>query len=125
MASRLFQFQYSYERDLVHIHAKISIGATGAPTLSNAKGIASIIRNSAGNYTLTLKDNYYLFMGLHAQFLSNGGAPAAPIVAVDAEDVDGDKTIDIVCYDADTPAATDPANGEVMLLHIILRSAST
>jgi hypothetical protein len=122
--SRLFQFSYSYERDLVRIPLKISIGSSGAPTVSNGKGLASIGRNSAGNYTLTLKDNFFLLMGLNARFLSGASAPAAPSVNIVSESVSSSKQIIIQCRDI-AGAAADPASGEIMMLEVVCRNAST
>ncbi len=125
MASRLFQFRYSYERDLCDIQAKVSIGASGAPTLSLAKGIVSMVHNSAGNYTISLKDQFYLLTDVKVSFISGSSAPAAPIVNVVSEQVNNaSPSLIIQCRDL-SGAAADPASGEVMLLHIQCRSSST
>lgn len=126
MASRLFQFRYSYERDLVDIQAKIDIGASGAPTLSLAKGIVSMTRNSAGNYTIVLKDQFYLLTDVKASFISGSSAPAAPDMNVVSEQVNSSSSPSLIIQFRDIAGlAADPANGEVMLLHIQCRSAST
>jgi len=122
--SRLFQFSYSYERDLAHIVPKISIGASGAPTIVNGKGVVSVVRNSAGNYTLTLKDPFYLLMGVSCTSISGSSAPAAPILNVVSETVNSTKTIIIQLRDS-AGVATDPASGEILMMHILLRMAST
>ena len=125
MASRLFQFRYSYERDLCDIQAKISIGAAGAPTLSLAKGIVSMVRNSAGNYTINLKDQFYLLTKVDVDYISGASAPAAPRMNIVSEQVNNaSPSLIIQCRDA-SGVVTDPANGEVMLLHIQCRSSST
>lgn len=136
-SSRLFQFRYSYQRDLVDIHAKISFGASGAPTLvtassgqqgtvSLAKGIVSITRNSAGKYTLVLKDNYFQLMGMQAAFVGVSGVPAAPIVNVFSEQVSNVTTPSLIiqCLDA-AGAAADPDDTSSMLLHLVFMNAST
>jgi hypothetical protein len=122
--SRLFQFSYSYERDLVRIPMKISIGASGAPTIVNGKGLVSITRNSAGNYTLVMKDVYNVFMGMDVMFISGSSAPAAPSVNMVSEAISSTKAIVIQCRNI-SAAATDPASGEVMLIEIVCRNAST
>lgn len=126
MASRMFQFQYSYERDLAQLDLKINIGASGAPTVNLGKGLTSITRNSAGNYTLVLKDVHNKLMGVSAAFISGASAPAAPAINVVSEAVNtvGTQTVVIQCRNA-AGAATDPASGEVMLLQILCRDAST
>lgn len=126
MASRLFQFDYKYERDLVRIVAKITIGNTGAPTLTNAKGIASMTRDAAGKYTVNLKDNYFLFMRANASFISGTSAPAAPSMNVVSEQVNSASAPKVVIQFRDIAgSAADPASGEVMLLEIVMRMAST
>lgn len=120
-----FQFRYSYERDLADIQAKITIGAAGAPTLTLAKGIASMTRNSAGNYTIVLQERFYLLTDMKVSFLSGASAPAAPLVNLVSEQVNNaSPSLIIQCRDV-AAAAADPAAAEVMLLHIQCRSAST
>lgn len=124
--SRLFQFRYSYERDLVDIFAKVTFGASGAPTLSNAKGVTSITHNSAGKYTIVLKDNFNLLMSVTNSQMVASGAPAAPNFYVVSETVNTVATKNIVIQFADSAGvATDPASGEVSRLHIVCRNAST
>ncbi len=126
MASRLFQFQYSYERDLTHIVAKITIGSSGAPTLTNAKGIVSMTHTGTGAYTIVLKDNYYLFMSASASFISSTSAPAAPSLNVVSETVNSSSAPSVLIQMRDIAgAAADPASTEVMLLHLVMRNAST
>lgn len=120
-----FQFRYSYERDLTDVQAKVTIGTTGAPTLTLAKGVLSMTRNSAGNYTIVLKDRQYLLTDVKASFISGSSAPAAPDVNVVSEQVNNaTPSLIIQCRDI-AGAAADPASGEVMLLHIQVRSSST
>lgn len=41
------------ELNPVKLWAVVAIGASGAPTLTRGKGISSVVRNSAGKYTVT------------------------------------------------------------------------
>jgi len=126
MASRLFQFNYTYERDMVTIHAKVAIGASGAPTLNTtlSKGIVSITRNSAGQYTLVMKDQMNKLMSVEACVLSSTGISASPNVGVKTDNVNGTTpSVTIVCSTGGT--ATDPGSGETLLLTIHCRQAST
>lgn len=125
MASTLYQFRYSYERDLVDIQAKIAIGASGAPTLTRARGIVSMTRNSAGNYTVVLKDRAFLFMVARASFISGSSAPAAPLMNVVSEQVNNSTPSLIIQFRDIAGAAADPASGEVLLLQIENRNSST
>lgn len=126
MARMKFQFRYSYERDLCDLQAKITIGASGAPTLTLAKGIVSMTRNSAGNYTIVLQEQFYLFTDMSASYISGASAPAAPFTNVVSEQVNNatSPSLIIQCRDI-AGAAADPASGEVMLLRLQFRSAST
>lgn len=132
MNSRLFQFRYSYERDVAEIFLKVAIGASGAPTIVNGKGVVSITRNSAGKYTILLKDNWYVLMGLSMTTTVASGMPAAPVMFMVSEQVNNVSTPQLVVQcagatDASTTTlvATDPGDGETLLIKIAVRSAST
>lgn len=118
--AQFFQFRYSKERMMIDLYCKVAIGSTGAPTLvtGSRKGIASIVRNSAGNYTVTLSDVYNRILGANFNFVASAG-PAAPLVSVVSETVSGSKTVIIQCADI-AGDATDPASGEVMLINLAL-----
>lgn len=125
---RLYQFQYSYERDLVAIYARISIGAAGAPTLVGGpgKGVVSVTRSSAGKYVIALQDNFNKLMMLEPNLFVAAGAPAAPNVYLAAEQV-ASLTAPSITIQCATPAgtATDPASGEILLIEITCRNSST
>lgn len=122
--SQFFQFRYSKERDVVELFLKVSIGASGAPTIVQGKGITSITRNSAGNYSILLPDTYNMMLDMNAIFLSGASAPAAPGVNIVSETVASTKIVRIQCRDV-AAAAADPASGEVLMLRIAVRNAST
>lgn len=123
MANRRFrQFQYSLENKVVNIFGKVAIGAVGAPTISAAdsKGIASIARNSAGKYTITMEDYYVKFLGLQATILLSAGAPAtgssvqAVVRSVSPQSA---KTVVVEFVDS-TGAAIELTNGATVYLHV-------
>ena len=60
MANRRFNIVQALSRETKLIYAKATIGAAGAPTLvvNNSLGVASIVRDSAGVYIVTLDDKY-------------------------------------------------------------------
>lgn len=123
---RMFQFRLSLQRDIVDLSLKAAIGATGAPTISttDAKGITSITRNSAGKYTILLQDNYAALMSAQVTVL-NATASAAPITQLISEQVSNATTPQVVvqCLDA-AGAAADPDNGATLMVSIMLRNAS-
>lgn len=127
MANRMFsQLQLSLEKAVVKLWAKVAIGATGAPTLSaaNSKGISSITRAAAGNYTITLQDKYVKLLGFQCTFMDAAGLPDAPMVALDT-DTDVTATSPIIHFYTASSAgvAADPANGETMYIEITLSNS--
>ena len=126
MANRyLYQFRGSFEAGIVTIYAKISFGASGAPTLvsNECKGISSIVRNSAGNYTINLMDPYVRTLMAEQKFLDSS-APAASSMYIVQDNVSSNPGANIVIQLANGSVATDPASGEVMLLRIDLKNSS-
>lgn len=122
---RLFQFRYSYERDVVEVMARITIGAAGAPTISEAKGVLSVVRNSAGNYTIRLVDNFNQLLESSSMLISPS-APAAPIMHLVSNSVSSATVPGVVLQCRDVAnAAADPASGETILLRLCVRNAST
>ena len=67
------------EQGIVEIYANVAIGAAGAPTMSvkKSKGISSIVRNSAGNYTIALADPYQYLLFLDTMIVLGTGAPSS------------------------------------------------
>lgn len=125
MANRYMQqFSYSFVPMKSEIFAQVAIGASGAPTLSavNSKGVASISRNSAGDYSVTLSDTWYQFLGLSVVAKNSTGIPAAPDVGVKSETVASTKIVRFVCSAAGV--ATDPANGDTLFIHFDLKNSS-
>lgn len=126
MANRYFnQFQYSLEKGVVHLYAKVAIGSTGAPTLStaNSKGIASITRNTTGDYTITLQDTYKKLLSFQLVFLDASGLPDAPLYGLDDSTDVTTKTVRFVTCSA-TGTAADPASGETMFVKIELSNST-
>lgn len=125
MNNRMFQFRYSLERDLVEVFMKVSIGALGAPTIQRALGIKSMVRNSAGNYTITLTSSANLFMDMSSKSIVASGIPAAPVSAVVSEQVSNSASPQVIVQFSSGGVATDPASGEVLLIRLTVRNAST
>jgi hypothetical protein len=123
--NRLYnQFFLSLERGKAVLFGKVAIGATGAPTINavKSKGIASIARNSTGNYTITLNDRYVDMFKCGVQFLF-ATDPAVCRVYIVSQAVNSTKAIVIQCVD-NANAAVDPANGAEMSLEIVLKTST-
>ena len=84
-------------------------------------GISSIVRNGAGDYTLTLDDKFVRLMHVNVQILA---AAAEDITAqLVAEDVNGAKTIQFFTKAA--AVETDPSNGSRLLIKIDLKNSTS
>lgn len=123
---RLYQFTYSSIANPVHVFAKITFGASGAPTLASNAFISSVTRNSAGDYTIVFRDLWSSLLGVNVVFDSGSSLPAAPAMNVKSNLVAtaASKSLEIVFSDLETPAATDPASGEIAYLDIVLKNSS-
>lgn len=111
----------------VSLFAKLTFGSTGAVTLTSGNGIKSVVKNSTGDYTITLQDTYNSLLNIthvYDETGNSGTAPAAPGMFVKANAVTNatTPTIEIVTNSAGT--ATNPASGEILLLEIILSNSS-
>lgn len=122
MANRNFHRVQSLAREAKMLFAKVNIGASGAPTLvaNSSVGIASISRDSAGVYIVTLDDKYNALLHFNVMMLE---ATAEDLTfQVESEDVAGAKTIQFQCKAA--AVETDPSDGSVLLIKIDLKNSS-
>jgi len=149
MANRNFaNMQYSAVKGVVRLWARVSIGATGAPTLSKwnpatrtyssapttgtgpyargAEGIKSIARNDVGVYTLTLQDTYQRVLGFKATFSNATGLPTIVAVGLWSAATDVTAATPVIKFTtmSSTATAADPANGDVMQLEIELQNTA-
>ena len=105
------------------IHLKVSIGATGAPTLDSfSAGYASIVRNSAGDYTVTMSEGYSGFLNGLVTYLDTTNADF--VFQWDAIN-DTTSAYSFRCIGADgSPVAEDPASGSTLYITLWLRNSS-
>lgn len=122
MASRNFSRMQALEREVKVLYVKAAIGASGAPTIdsSTQKGVASIARTATGDYTITLDDKYQALM--HVSVIQLEADDEDLTFQVAAEDVDGAKTVQIICKAAAVP--TDPSSGSSLLIRMDLRNST-
>jgi hypothetical protein len=122
MANRNFHRVQSLAREVKSVYANVSIGASGAPTLNanSSVGVASVSRDSAGVYIITLDDKYNALLHVHVVQLE---ATAEDLTfQVESEDVASAKTIQVQCKAA--AVETDPSDGSVLLIKIDLKNTS-
>ena len=120
MANRNFNPVQALDKEVKHLYANISIGASGAPTLNAALGIASVARDNAGDYTLTLDDKYNKLLMFKGQILDAASEDIVVQPAVDA--VASGPSVSFFTNTAAT--ATDPSNGSTLLIELVLRNSS-
>lgn len=125
---RLFQFRYSYDRDMVEIWGSATIGSSGAVSSYSGTGISSIVKEStAGQYTINLVDSFNSLKMVSSLVKNSSGIPASPIMGLVSEQVSSLTAPKLVVQfsDVETPAATNPASGDVIYFHITLKNSST
>lgn len=76
MADRTFHPVKSLGHGLVFYSGRITIGATGAPTIvttnGQSKGLTSFTRAAAGTYDVILADKFVAYEYIHAEVLEAG-----------------------------------------------------
>lgn len=122
MADRSFyQLAGSLERNVVLLAGSYAIGATGAVgAKTGGAGFASLVRNSAGNYTLTLEDAFPALLIPKAVVKTAAGTDLT--VAPVSWDVKSAKTI--VFQVKAGAVATDPSDGDELFIELTLSNAS-
>lgn len=120
MASRNFNRTQALEKEVKSLFAKITIGATGAPTLTKGVGIASVARSAAGKYTITLDDTYVRLLHVDVKHLVSTVEDL--VWQVTAETVSTTKTVAVAASTGGT--FTDPSNGCVLLVRIDLKNTT-
>lgn len=122
MANRNWNRKQALEKEVKEIHARITVGSTGAPTLvaADSLGVASIARNSAGLYTLTLQDTYNKLLHASVQIRT----PSAEDIKANlvTESVASAKTLQFRCVAVGT--ATDPASGDMIYVSLQLKNST-
>lgn len=118
MASRNFNRKQALEKEVKDLYARISIGATGAPTIVSALGSASISRTGAGDYSLTLDDKYSSLKFFEGVLLDADGEDIN--FQIYSETVSSTKIIRFLTLTGATP--TDPSNGATLMLKIEVKN---
>lgn len=111
----------------VELDGKLTVGATGAVTAFTGYGFNSITRNSAGQYTLVLTDQWNKVTGFSYAFQHTSGTNA--YVQLESEDVDNattaSRTIVIQAYDLDDDTAEEIPSGAILYFTLKVSNSST
>lgn len=120
MANRSWNRRQALEKEVKDLYLKVAIGATGAPTISSGYGIASIARNGAGDYTITLQDSYASLKYFDVKHLHSSAQDLG--YQLHSETVASTKTIRFLCLTG--ASATDPASGKVLFIKIEVKNTT-
>lgn len=120
MASRNFNRYQALEKEVKALYAEVSIGVSGAPTIVKALGITSIARNSAGNYTVTLNDQYVRLMNVSVMQI---GASQDLTFQLSSQAVNSSsKNFVFLCKAANV--ATDPTSGTSLYIKVEAKNST-
>lgn len=128
MANRNFHRYQALEQEVKALYGSAAIGGTGAVGTVKGGGISGVVRNSAGNYTITLSDKYNRMLSSKVGFLSPTSSGIANVeqqgtVATFQSSFNTSPTITFQCYDY-AGAAADPASGSLMNFMFEVRNSS-
>jgi hypothetical protein len=121
----------SLEIDVITIYGNFAVGSTGACTLdtTNSKGVTSVVRDSAGKYTITLTEATQKFLWGDAQLLhSTNSDPVTvgvlPRLYAQTVTTAATPTFVIQFFNYTNGAAADPASGAVVYFKLELRNST-
>lgn len=130
MANTYFWETQSRQRALKMVHLKVTIGASGAPTVVTdaSLGVASVVRTSAGLYRITLTDKFTSLVGMECEQL-HASIQQHTRVQLVAETVATTKLIDVwtlapTSSSVTTLIATDPASASTLYFTFYLKNTS-
>lgn len=107
----------------------IAIGGTGAPTMATVPSgiVSTVTRNSAGNYTLTLQQNWYaLLFATFQTEIPSSLSPAELFVQLDSDTVGVASSGQGITFRVVTGAGveTDPPSGSGIRFLVMLKRSS-
>lgn len=120
VANRNWQRKQALEKEVKELYAKVAIGASGAPTISSAYGIASVARVSTGLYRITLSDSYASLKHVEAIVLHSTAADHT--FQVKLETVATTKLVELFVLTGGSVA--DPADGSSLLIKLELKNTT-
>jgi len=123
MADRTFiQAEGSLEHRIVDNYCSILFGAAGAVTSFDGKGVASVVRDAEGEYTITFTDRYPGFMGASFSFMDVSAATGWACLESQAVDT-ATPSVSIRTND-EAGAKADPASGSTLYVHCKLKNST-
>ena len=128
MANRDFKDLQAAEREVKRLYLKATIGASGAPTLvaADSLGVKTIVRNTTGDYTITLgtpsgdTDKYNKLLWSDGKLLDPDAEDIR--VQVDTDSISSAGTMKILTVTGGS--AADPSNGATLLMVFDVKNSS-
>ena len=111
------------QKGIKQVTFKVTIGATGACTLStdgSSLGVASIVRDNTGLYSITLRDKYTALVGAHFTHLDDTLQNLS--FQIKSEAVATTKVI--VLWTRVVATATDPTDTSIIYGSLLLKNSS-
>lgn len=130
MASRTFSLpEGALENRVVSLYCAVTIGSSGAVASYSGKGIASVVKESAaGQYTVTLQDQYNALLHPSMTLLDDTDSSPATVgthMRLQSQAVSASTpTVVVQCYAGDDGADANPADGAVIYLKLELRNST-
>ena len=123
MADRTFHPVQALSNGMVFLDFRVTIGATGAPTIvttsGQSKGLTSITRAAAGTYDLVLQDKFVAFIYIHAELLE---ADADDFTFQTEQEAPTSGTFSLFCNTAGS--ATELPDGGAIRILVIARNSN-
>ncbi len=120
--TRLLSDPKALDKGVVLLAGNVAIGGSGAVGTVEGKGV-TVALGTTGVYTFTLAGSGTVDV-LAAFFMQEAVSATSPLhIVISARD-DSARTITITCTDADTPAATNPGNGDKIHFFIVVKNSS-
>lgn len=130
MANRSFhRAAGALEIETVSLWGSLTVGAVGAVAASSGKGIASIVRLSAGRYQINLQDTYNTLLYADVVRVLNGVTdPTANgmilSVALNSVNAGVNPSLTIQFAKGSDGTAADPLTGSQFLIKLDLKNSS-
>ena len=131
------QFRNQLQKGVVDVMLRVSFGASGAPTIASdtlnhkraSLGVTSIVRVSAGLYTVTFQDSFQQLYDARVMWLeaAAGTFPASPIMSVNAAsptNVNAAPGVLQIQFCNTSSVATDPASGEIAHMTFVMGNST-
>ncbi len=125
MAHRNFRPLNALTAETVVLDGQITIGASGAvATQADARSGFSVARSEAGTYVVTFAQRYAALAFAAAEVVAADALGTNEVIRP-TTDLVSNETVTFKNVDMTTPAAVDPASGDIIKFFFVLRNSTT